>query len=974
MNKLYIATMILLSLTTQAQTTYNVSWAELVGVTVNADNTLSRTSGTAWAAGAAGRNVLPKATDGYVQFTWAAGSNIYMIGLARFNPDATHTSIDYAMYLSGTSIGVYESGTSKGGFGTAVAGDVFKVSREAGVVKYYKNGAVIYTSTVAAATSNLYSLRPDMSVGSSVATIPNVIASFDRTLLVSDQVVNPGIANNDGSITNSVFGSYDPVSYSWSSGETTASISGKPRGTYTLTATDANAHTFTNTYTLGYPVAWEVQGGVTINADNSLTKTGAAGWTSGGTGLNILPPNTDGFVEFTWLNNASQYVAGVSRLNNDAGYTYIDFSFSINGSLLQVWESGVSKGTFGSCVTGDVLRISREAGAIKYYRNGALIYTSAVAAASFNLRPDVSINNVGAKIPTITASFDQTLVVRAIPKNPTMANNDGAISVSATGGYAPVTYSWSSGETTASISNKPRGTYTVTVTDAQGRVVTKSYSLGYDIAWTNQSGVAVNADNTIIKTLGTAGYNAGASSLNILNENADGWIEFVINDPTITYAIALTRGDRDLTNTLFNYSWGVSNATGSITTNLNNLIQTTASFVNGDVIRIGKVGSNVNFYINGVINKTVAGSAGYLLLVDISVYNAGTLPLITASFDQQIRIKPTIVPPLGGNANGSISVNVSGTYPPSAVSWSSGETTTAISNKAMGSYTVSVSDAQAGHTGTATYGLGYKMVWSGLQNASVRTDNSLLKTTATNAYDAGAISLNVLPASTNGWVEFVADKAGQSYLVGLARTNATAAIASTDYGIQVTAGDITIYELGVSRGVFANFKEGDVYRISREGTNIVYYKNGVALRTVATTATYVLYADVSLYQGNSACPPVVSSFAPTAAKSFYSIANGPWTSATTWSLTDGGAPAASAPTLLDNVYVKGYSVSVSSSVQCLNLNVLVTTPSTAVVVDGSSAQLTVSGAANIKGQGNNDVSKALVVQNNAKLTVIDPIY
>ncbi len=45
---------------------------------------------------------------------------------------------------------------------------------------------------------------------------------------------------------------------------------------------------------------------------------------------------------------------------------------------------------------------------------------------------------------------------------------DGSASVVATGGTAPYTYAWSNGATTATINNIPAGTYTVTVTDANG--------------------------------------------------------------------------------------------------------------------------------------------------------------------------------------------------------------------------------------------------------------------------------------------------------------------------------------------------------------------------------------------------------------------------------------------------------------------------------------------------------------------------
>lgn len=58
--------------------------------------------------------------------------------------DANYTSIDYAFYCrSDGTLGVYESGTSRGTFGSYAAGDVLVVLYDGANVKYMRNGAVL---------------------------------------------------------------------------------------------------------------------------------------------------------------------------------------------------------------------------------------------------------------------------------------------------------------------------------------------------------------------------------------------------------------------------------------------------------------------------------------------------------------------------------------------------------------------------------------------------------------------------------------------------------------------------------------------------------------------------------------------------------------------------------------------------------------------------------------------------------------
>src|SRR6266498_5886126 len=82
--------------------------------------------------------------------------------------------IEYAFFMDGgASLTVYESGNYRGNFGPYAASDRQRVAVEGGVVKYYRNGVLLYTSTVAPQ----YPLLVDTSLNTVNAWISNVVIS-----------------------------------------------------------------------------------------------------------------------------------------------------------------------------------------------------------------------------------------------------------------------------------------------------------------------------------------------------------------------------------------------------------------------------------------------------------------------------------------------------------------------------------------------------------------------------------------------------------------------------------------------------------------------------------------------------------------------------------------------------------------------------------------------------------------------------
>jgi len=134
---------------------------------------LSKTTGVAaWDASAVSTRAIDS-PDGYLEVNASLSPKVQMAGLANGNTNAGYTDIDFALYMASGTLYVYEGGLNRGSFGTLAAADKLRVSVEAGVVKYRKNGMLLYTSSIAPK----YPLLVDTSLHSSTAALQGAVIS-----------------------------------------------------------------------------------------------------------------------------------------------------------------------------------------------------------------------------------------------------------------------------------------------------------------------------------------------------------------------------------------------------------------------------------------------------------------------------------------------------------------------------------------------------------------------------------------------------------------------------------------------------------------------------------------------------------------------------------------------------------------------------------------------------------------------------
>ena len=91
------------------------------------------------------------AGDGAVEFTAGDAATHRMLGLSKGSTSNSYEEIDFAVYLAGATFYVWENNVNRGNFGSYATTDRLKVTVSSGVVRYYRNGILFYTSTQALA-------------------------------------------------------------------------------------------------------------------------------------------------------------------------------------------------------------------------------------------------------------------------------------------------------------------------------------------------------------------------------------------------------------------------------------------------------------------------------------------------------------------------------------------------------------------------------------------------------------------------------------------------------------------------------------------------------------------------------------------------------------------------------------------------------------------------------------------------------
>ncbi|MCR9062195.1 MAG: hypothetical protein NXI02_33085, partial [Rhodobacteraceae bacterium] len=315
----------------------------------------------------------------------------FMVGLSTDPFSQNYQSIEFGFNVrSDKLLGVYESGVSKGVFGSYAVGDELSIERLAdGTVQYLKNGEVIYTSLVN--SDPTLALRADASFYHHGARLS------DTTLTEGSGPANLVTWGHNVSRVVKV-GVEGPVSTTYED------LNGDGVVDAVLTSDDGSIWTRLGDGSGGFGEAVAHGRGLT---ENGLVKTGAGhgSWDRGAyslesfTGAGVLTVNNFGGAQVGFSSGANQTSSGAT----------MDYAVRVSAvGIREIYEFGVLKGSYGFHDFADELSIERQAdGTIRYLSNGEVFYTSAIISDPLvRFRADASISHISTHVGQVDLSID----------------------------------------------------------------------------------------------------------------------------------------------------------------------------------------------------------------------------------------------------------------------------------------------------------------------------------------------------------------------------------------------------------------------------------------------------------------------------------------------------------------------------------------------------------------------------------------
>ena len=546
--------------------------------------------------------------------------------------------------------------------------------------------------TVTGLGAGTYTVTVTDKNGCTVSSNATLVAPIPITITVATTDANCSLAN--GKAVATVSGGNPVYTYSWNTGKTIDSIAAVAAGNYTLTVTDALGCTNSSVIAInnaGGPTGANISPLIGVNCQGACTGSATVN-PIGGTA-----PYTYSWTDI--VNNQNQrsnmcqgtYTLAITDKNaclyNAVVNITVPAAFAFNPTITNASCSGKCDGS---------VSIASSGGNPPYtytWSNGAIGATqNSMCAGTYS----VTLTDAAActTVTTVVINPGRTIT-------PTLSSTNincfgkcsGTALAGASGGTAPYTYSWTNGASASNLTNLCAGAYTVSVTDAAGCQATSSTLISAPTAITSNPNVnntlcgVCNGQIAVVPSGGnptyTYSWSNGSSSSTINNLCAS------------TYTLTIT----DASACTNSFVIPVSNTNGPSASVVSTTPTTCFGGANGTATVVPHGGTAPYTYSWSASPSTLSSinglSAGTTFVQITDANGCKQLDSAVISSPAQISITPIIQSPTCGHNNGSAKVTSTGGTGAYTYSWSSGQTVDSISAVGSGSYTVTVTDANA---------------------------------------------------------------------------------------------------------------------------------------------------------------------------------------------------------------------------------------------------------------------------------------
>jgi len=501
-----------------------------------------------------------------------------------------------------------------------------------------------------------------------------------------------------GSISTTASGGNSPYTYKWSSGQTTSNINGLCAGTYTLTVTDKKGCVDSSTVvTLTQPPAISVLMTVTRVSCNTSCDGKAFANPSGGT-----PPYS-----YQWDNNAVGTIDSITGLCATGGSPDSVKVIDAVGCSVKIYFSVIQPLPLSTSVTANNSSCTLCNGSAKVNVSGGTPpYTYL-----WNTIPAQTTDSATSLCPggytVIVYDADSCKIVQPVTVVPTVkiiitstatglscfGSCNGTASANVTGGTTPYSYLWlPGGQTTATAVGLCAKTYTVQVHDFVGCFNTDSVTFVNPPQITDSmTSTPVSCNGTCVGTASVVKTGGGTPPYKY------SWSSGVTS--TTTSASNLCAGTYTITITDSNNCVHTDTVTIHQAPPLSpnpTTVPPTCSTSNGSITlhTTGGIGSYTYLWSNAATTSSISG-------LPAGIYTVTITDSLGCSNSFPIALSNTVGPNLAStpkaatcwaSCNGYDSVYVVSGTPPYTFSWSTGKTTSSISNLCPGPYVCAVTD------------------------------------------------------------------------------------------------------------------------------------------------------------------------------------------------------------------------------------------------------------------------------------------